>query len=70
MTSGNSIIRLSRQKRLRVAGLMSGTSADGVDVAIVDIDSRSQSTIAFGMVRYPAKLRKTVFELFDPPHHT
>jgi anhydro-N-acetylmuramic acid kinase len=66
MTSANPIVKLSRQKRLRVAGLMSGTSADGVDVAIVDIDSRSRKVVAFGMVRYPAALRKTVFELFDP----
>lgn len=66
MSQAKSIIELYRQKRVRVAGMMSGTSADGIDIAIVDMTARSQKLIAFGMVRYPAKLRKAIFELFDP----
>lgn len=66
MSRRKTIEQLKKQKRLRVAGLMSGTSADGVDVAIVDIDEDSQKLVAFGMLPYPAKLRKAIFELFDP----
>jgi len=50
----------------RVAGLMSGTSADGVDVAITDIGPRGVEVVAFGTVAYPASLRRRIFRLFDP----
>ena len=66
MAHHKTIAQLTRQKRLRVAGLMSGTSADGIDVAIVDIDSRSKKLIAFGMVPYPPAVRKTIFRLCNP----
>ena len=60
------IIELNIAKQLRVAGLMSGTSADGVDVAIVDIDDRSQKLLGFSTVPYPASIRKALFNLFQP----
>ena len=66
MANRKSIIELNTAKRLRVAGLMSGTSADGVDVAIVDIDDQSQTLFGFGTVPYPASLRKALFNLFEP----
>lgn len=66
MTRHKTIAELAKQKTLRVAGLMSGTSADGVDVAIVDITSRTQQVVAFGMKPYPAAVRKTVLKLCDP----
>jgi len=66
MANRKSIIELNTAKRLRVAGLMSGTSADGVDVAIVDIDDQSQTLLGFGTVPYPASLRKALFNLFEP----
>lgn len=50
----------------RVAGLMSGTSADGVDVAIADIGPRGVEVVAFGTVAYPAALRRQIFRLFRP----
>jgi len=66
MANRKSIIELNTAKRLRVAGLMSGTSADGVDVAIVDIDDQSQTLLGFGTVPYPASIRKALFNLFEP----
>ena len=65
MANRKSIIELNSATRLRVAGLMSGTSADGVDVAIVDIDKQSQKLLGFGTVPYPASLRRALFNLFE-----
>ncbi|MBN1817037.1 MAG: anhydro-N-acetylmuramic acid kinase [Sedimentisphaerales bacterium] len=56
-----------RNKKFRVAGLMSGTSADGVDVAVVDIDSRSVEVQEFKTYRYPRALRKRVLTLCESP---
>jgi len=51
---------------MRVAGLMSGTSADGVDAAIVDIGPRGIELLAFETFPHPAALRRQIFALFDP----
>ncbi|HUW82488.1 MAG TPA: anhydro-N-acetylmuramic acid kinase [Phycisphaerae bacterium] len=56
---------LAVKKQLRVAGLMSGTSADGVDVAIVDIAGRAVDVLAFDTFGYTPALRRRLFELFD-----
>lgn len=48
---------------MRVAGLMSGTSADGVDVAIIDINLDNVKVLAFDTFAYPAKLRNDILEL-------
>ena len=45
---------------------MSGTSADGIDVAIVDITARRVELLAFGMFPYPRQVRREIFRLFDP----
>lgn len=45
---------------------MSGTSIDGVDVAIVDINNQSQKMLGFGTVPYSASLRRILFSLFEP----
>ncbi|MHC4843957.1 MAG: anhydro-N-acetylmuramic acid kinase [Planctomycetota bacterium] len=68
MVKKGTIERLAKKKKLRVAGLMSGTSADGVDVAIVDIKDNGHAVnlIAFNTFPYPASIRKAIFELFDP----
>lgn len=61
-----SIEKLIKKKILRVAGLMSGTSADGVDVAVIDLSEKSFELIAFNTFAYPVKLRKAIFMLFQP----
>jgi len=70
MSKDKTISVLSRKKHLRVAGLMSGTSADGVNVAIVDIDNHSTRLVAFETFSYSATVRKAVFSLFDPATST
>ena len=42
---------------MRVAGVMSGTSLDGIDVAIVEIRGRSIETIGFRSTPYPVATR-------------
>ncbi|MDO8301799.1 MAG: anhydro-N-acetylmuramic acid kinase [Sedimentisphaerales bacterium] len=64
---------------LRVAGLMSGTSVDGVDVAIIDytwvaqpkqsvavVSSPVLQILAFETFSYSAALRKSILKLFNP----
>src|SRR5260370_14493386 len=50
---------------MRVAGVMSGTSLDGVDVAIVDIDGRQIRTAAFRTTPYSNALRRAILEVSD-----
>jgi anhydro-N-acetylmuramic acid kinase len=45
---------------MRVIGVMSGTSLDGIDVAIVDIDGKKIDTIAFRSVPYPKAVRNAL----------
>ena len=61
---------IARQRRLRVVGLMSGTSADGIDAAIVDISARGAKLIAFRTYPYPASVRREVLALCDPAQST
>ncbi len=63
---GSLITKLASKDRLRVAGLMSGTSADGVDVAIVDIRDRQVRVLAFDTFPYAAALRNEILCLCRP----
>jgi anhydro-N-acetylmuramic acid kinase len=45
-----------------VAGIMSGTSLDGIDVAMVDIRGRSFSVKASWTVPYPARVRQAILK--------
>ena len=45
---------------MRVAGIMSGTSLDGIDVAIVDIHGRKIRAVAFHSMPYPEPVRKAI----------
>ena len=65
MAKQNSITQLAKKKTLRVCGLMSGTSVDGIDVAIVDITDTSAKLVAFDTYSYPAKVRKAIFDIFQ-----
>ncbi len=62
----NNIARLAAKDRLRVAGLMSGTSADGVGAAIVDIRGRDVRVRAFDTFAYPASVRREILSLCRP----
>ena len=66
MATKNRIARLADKRKMRVAGLMSGTSAEGVDVAIVDIDERIIRLVTFDVFPYQPALRKGIFKLFQP----
>ncbi|MDR0270718.1 anhydro-N-acetylmuramic acid kinase [Paenibacillus sp.] len=54
-----------------VVGLMSGTSVDGIDAAVVHITDGAEGNIsvqliAFENTPYPAAVRQEIFALFDP----
>ncbi len=55
---------------MRVAGLMSGTSLDGIDVAIVDIHKKKMSTKAFHSVPYPKAVREALLSVSNNITHT
>ena len=60
-----SIGKLSKQASLRIAGLMSGTSADGVDVAIIDFAIDALKVLAFDTYPYPPCVSKAISKLFS-----
>ena len=59
---------------MRVAGVMSGTSLDGIDVAIVEIRGRGVNqqveTIGFTSTPYSAAVRAAIVGVSDCPTHT
>jgi len=58
-----------KESRL-VVGLMSGTSVDGIDAALVEItghgDAAAVKLLAFDSYPFPPELRARVFRLFNP----
>jgi anhydro-N-acetylmuramic acid kinase len=62
----NLLARLASKDKLRVAGLMSGTSADGVAAAIVDLRGRNIRVRAFATFAYPASVRREILSLCRP----
>ena len=58
-----------KESRL-VVGLMSGTSVDAIDAALVEIAGHGQASrvrlLAFGSYPFPAELRAKIFRLFNP----
>jgi anhydro-N-acetylmuramic acid kinase len=55
---------------MRVAGLMSGTSLDGIDVAVVDIRGRKFDVVAFKSFPYPEQIRARLLAISNADTHT
>lgn len=55
---------------MRVAGIMSGTSLDGIDVAIIDIDDDGFDTVSFVSVPYPDEVRAALLGISNCETHT
>ena len=55
---------------MRIAGVMSGTSLDGIDVAIVDIDRKSIKPVAWSSTPYSAATRAAILAVSNAPTHT
>jgi len=60
------IREIAAKKKMRIAGLMSGTSVDGVDVAVVDITKQKVHLLAFDVFPYPPALRREILRLCRP----
>lgn len=62
-----------KQKRLAV-GLMSGTSVDGIDAALVEIEGHGEDKkvklLFFKNTPFPQSIRKKIYVLFDPRKST
>src|SRR5439155_21327049 len=59
---------------MRVAGIMSGTSIDGIDVAVVDIRGKTGGVrirpISFHSVPYPKAVREAILAVSNAMTHT
>jgi anhydro-N-acetylmuramic acid kinase len=70
----NRLIEIYRKKERLVIGLMSGTSVDGIDAALVKIRGKGLDTkielLEFENFSYNNHVRKKIFELFDPSTST
>jgi anhydro-N-acetylmuramic acid kinase len=55
---------------MRVAGIMSGTSLDGIDVAIVEIRGQRVETLGFTSTPYPAAVRTAILGVSNRATHT
>jgi anhydro-N-acetylmuramic acid kinase len=55
---------------MRVCGIMSGTSLDGIDVAIVDIVGKRIEAVAFHTVPYPKAVRAALLGVSNTMAHT
>ena len=55
---------------MRVAGIMSGTSLDGIDVAIVEIRGKVPESVGFWSVPYPKRVREALLAVSNAEAHT
>ena len=55
---------------MRVAGIMSGTSLDGIDVAVIDITGHKFEVIAHFTTPYPQKVREQILTVSNSVAHT
>jgi anhydro-N-acetylmuramic acid kinase len=63
--TGNEFTKLQRKTRMRVAGLMSGTSADGINAAIIDIGKNKVNVLTYDTFPYPEAVRRGIFTLVE-----
>ena len=65
---------LQQKPVCRVVGMMSGTSVDGVDAAVVEIGRKDGAPcvklLAFENKPYPEAMRRQIFALFRPESST
>lgn len=55
---------------MRIAGVMSGTSLDGIDVAVVDIGGRARiSVVTHGTVSYPQRVGAAILAVSNAETH-
>src|SRR3954447_3621318 len=55
---------------MRVAGIMSGTSLDGIDVAVVDIRGRQFEVVCYRTFAYPKDVREDLLSVSNTETHT
>ncbi|HYO84436.1 MAG TPA: anhydro-N-acetylmuramic acid kinase [Bryobacteraceae bacterium] len=55
---------------MRVAGIMSGTSLDGIDVAVIDIRARKFDVVSFSTTPYPREVRERLLGISNRETHT
>lgn len=64
------LLKIYRKNERVVIGLMSGTSVDGIDAALVRISGRGTETkidvVCFENYPYPEIIREKIFRLFNP----
>lgn len=62
--------RLQSKRRLKVLGLMSGTSANGIDACIAEIEKKGSSIrirqIGFKTFEFPPSLQEEILKVADP----
>lgn len=65
----HALAKLARQKSRRIVGLMSGTSADGVDACLVEVTGSGLElgwkVLSVQSVAYPAEVRRAVLEVSE-----
>lgn len=70
MTRLDHLNAITRKPVRRVVGIMSGTSVDGIDTALTEIEGSGASSrvrlLAFRTWDFPPEIRTRVFRLFDP----
>ena len=67
-----SLKKILRKKKLKVLGLMSGTSANGIDACIAEIEKKKVGIrirqIGFRTFEFPSSLQKEILKVSDPAY--